>query len=170
MTNTDDLATRIRVLDDIEAIRQLKHRLLHGIDNERWEQVRDCLAPDATSDEFGDPPTPLEGADAIVAFLSGRAPGLEEGGIRSFHLAHHPEIDITSEREARATWSLHYFEFDTEAKTARQQAAYHFDAYVKQGDAWKLGSTGLVNLFDARWDAPDLAFVETIRSEMEENQ
>ena len=33
MTNTDDLATRIRVLDDIEAIRQLKHRLLHGLDN-----------------------------------------------------------------------------------------------------------------------------------------
>ncbi len=170
MTDTNDLATRIRVLDSIEAIRQLKHRLLHGIDNAGWEQVRSCLAPDATSDEFGDPAHPIEGADAIVRFLSGRAPDLEARGIRSFHLAHHPEIDVESEREARAIWSLHYFEFDSDAKTARQQAAYHLDAYVKQGDDWKLRSTGLVNLLDARWDAPDLAFVETIRSELEENR
>ncbi len=169
MTDTD-LARRIRALDGIEAIRQLKHRLLHGIDNGRWEQVRSCLSPDATSDEFGDPSNPLEGADAIVGYLSGRAPGLEGRGVRSFHLAHHPEIDVASEREASAIWSLHYFEFDTEEKTARQQAAYHFDAYVREGDGWKLRSTSHVNLFDARWDAPDLAFVETIRSELEENQ
>ena len=45
-----DLETRIRVLEDIEAIRKLKFNYWWCIDNKRWNDLSVCLTEDLICD------------------------------------------------------------------------------------------------------------------------
>ena len=46
MTELRDLEARIRALEDIEAIKRLKHKYFRCIDKGLWDEIGNCFAED----------------------------------------------------------------------------------------------------------------------------
>ena len=91
--------TDLRLLLDLEEIRQLKYAYFRSLDTKDWDGVADCFVAEATATY---PAQECDSRDAIIAFLSeAMVPDLV-----TMHHGHHPEIRIDGDR-ATGTWYLH---------------------------------------------------------------
>lgn len=159
MAELTDLAERIQVLEDIEAIKRLKHRYWRCLDFKRWDELAECFAQDATVD-YGDSRYCFQGVEAIMRFLTvalGR-----ESGMVGVHHGHHPEIDRTSATTARGSWALYNYLFNATTKRGVRIGAFYHDEYVKVDGAWKIKHTGYTYVFREEWnrnDTPSLHLV-----------
>ena len=154
MTGTRDLESRIRALEDIEAIKRLKYRYFRLVDTQRFEALREVFTPDATTsyqDELSQ-----QGIDAIIEFLRTSLGTAIKNGRMGMHLGHHPEIELTSETTATGVWALDDNSMDANTHTARWMGAYYQDRYVKVNGQWKIKHTGYIFLFHGRWEEPTL--------------
>ena len=68
MADLADLERRIRALEDIEAIRRLKHRYWRCLDLKLWDEMAACFTPDAAVD-YGGGRYRFQGVEAILGFL-----------------------------------------------------------------------------------------------------
>src|SRR4051794_25727675 len=142
----------------IEAIKRVKSRYASSADRHDWEQFVSVFAPDAVFDE-SDFPAPLRpfsqerASDDILSYLeSFSSSGVEwpligrdailaqHVGVSPEHMmAHHllnPEIDVTSETTAAATFrfeSHHWFPPGGPVQYMHNFGAYH-ETYVKLDD------------------------------------
>src|SRR6056297_809058 len=106
MPTLEDLDKRLRFLEEIHAIMQLKHRYFRLLDHKQREELRECVTEDVeTHYESGH--YRFEGIDELMRFLSESLDGLTAGGRFALHLGHHPEIELTGENTARGRWTLH---------------------------------------------------------------
>jgi len=159
MRDTTDLERRIQALEDIEAIKRLKHRYWRCLDLKLWDELAGCFTADATV-AYGSGRYRFEGVDAIMRFL--RESLAREVGSLGYHHGHHPEIELTGETTARGIWALDNYLFNAGQKRGVRIAAYYHDEYVKQGDGWKLRHTGYTTVFHEEWsreDTPSLRLV-----------
>ena len=138
-------------LQDIEAIERLKYKYLRCVDTKRWDELRECFVPDATTG-YRNGQYSYSGVDRILKFLSRSL-----GELLTMHHVHHPEIEITSPTTAKGTWSLEDFVIDRKAKTRLHGAAFYHDDYVKVDGEWKIKHTGYERTFEEMWDEKDIA-------------
>jgi len=66
MAHGDPLEARIQALEDLEAIKQLKHAYFRCLDMRLWDELRGYFTPDASVDYGGQ--YRFEGADTILRF------------------------------------------------------------------------------------------------------
>ena len=91
-------------LEDIELIKQLKHRYMRCLDTGDPEGLRKCLAEDVTIRYVGGSyKIEAEGADEIVKMLSA---GMYNDKYIGVHTVHHPEIEVHDESNASGIWYL----------------------------------------------------------------
>jgi len=152
MTDVRDLERRIRALEDLEAIQQLKHRYFRCLDLKLWDEMAGCFTPDATVD-YGGGAYRFAGVEAIVRFLR-ESLGRETGAL-GYHHGHHPEIELTGETTARGVWALDNYLFNAARKRGVRIAAYYRDEYVKVGGAWRIRHTGYTYVFHEEWNRDD---------------
>src|SRR5882724_405621 len=88
MADLTDLERRIRALEDIEAIKRLKHRYWRCLDLKLWDEMAGCFTPDATVD-YGGGTYRFQGVEAILRFL--RESLGRERSLLGYHHGHHPE-------------------------------------------------------------------------------
>ncbi len=50
MSDKKDMESRLTAFEDIEAIKQLKARCLHSVDNRLWDEMNECFTEDAVAD------------------------------------------------------------------------------------------------------------------------
>ena len=50
MNDRKDMESRLTVLEDIEAIKNLKARSLRSVDNRLWDEMNECFAEDVVAD------------------------------------------------------------------------------------------------------------------------
>ena len=143
MADLQALERRVQVLEDIEAIKRLKARYFRYLDSQRWDDLRELYAQDATTD-YGDGQYAFEGVDAIMDFLSRSLGALRRNGRMLMHVGHMPDIEITGETTASGYWALDDYSFDPEPEAGRRMGAYYHDEYVKTGGEWKI-SSGVLN-------------------------
>src|SRR5690349_20902111 len=98
MTETTDLAARVQALEDLEAIKRLKHRYWRCLDQKRWDELAMCFTADASVD-YGGGRYAFTGVDAIMQFLRTSLGG--ESGSLTIHFGGHPEIELTGPATAR---------------------------------------------------------------------
>lgn len=154
MAERGEIDARLRTLEDIEAIKQLKYRYLRCLDTKRWDELAETLTEDATT-SYADGQYSFRGRDEILRFLK-ESPLAEEGGFVGVHHCHHPEIEFTGEGRARGTWALYnYLVHKTQGIEMRLGAYYH-DEYVKENGRWKIRSTGYTKIFEEFWERADL--------------
>ena len=153
MDDPRDLAARIQRLEDLEAIKQLKHRYWRCLDLKLWDDLRQCFTPDATVD-YGEGRYRFTGVDAIMDFLT-RSLGRETGAM-GIHHGGHPEIELTGPTSARGSWSLYNYLFNPGQKRGVWIGSYYSDDYVKVAGAWRIRHTGYVYLFHEEWSRDDL--------------
>ncbi|MDJ0866615.1 MAG: nuclear transport factor 2 family protein [Myxococcota bacterium] len=143
------------VLEEIEAIKQLKYRYLRCLDLKRWDELAETLTPDATS-AYGDGRYAFEGRDRILEFL---VKALGPHNMVTAHRVHQPEIELDGDASARGIWALDDVVIDTSSEITIRGAAVYEDEYVKQDGAWRIRSTGYRRLYEeveSRKDTPSL--------------
>jgi uncharacterized protein (TIGR02246 family) len=134
----------LKVLVDIEAIKQLKARYFRLMDQKQWDEWAMVFAEDAhlVVPEGG---VDERGRAAVVASVSGV---LE--GVRTVHHGHMPEIEITGPDTARGTWAMFdYVEFPSRPDGERvglQGYGHYTEEYVREDGQWRIASLHLSRL------------------------
>lgn len=85
----------------IEAIRQLKARYFHLMDQKRWGEWGEVFCEDVVVDTTQEGSPMIHGRQAFLDFL---VPILED--VKTVHHGHAAEIVITGPDTAEATWSM----------------------------------------------------------------
>ena len=155
MATLEELEARLRVLEEIHAITQLKHRYFRYLDHHDWDNLRECFTQDIeTHYESGH--YRFSGVEEIMSFLSESLKGLTDGGRFALHLGHHPEIEMVSETEAKGRWTLHAPILDRGAGRVGRQDSFYEDEYRKEAGTWRISRIGYTGYTQASWPEPDL--------------
>lgn len=124
------LEARIRALEEVEAIKRLKHEYCFALDRRDWKRVAELFAKDGTAD-YG-PIGKKRGRKAILEFFRDV---ISKDFTFFCHMAHNPVIDLDGNR-ATGRW---YFEIPATVprKKARWITGWYEDEYVKEDGVWK---------------------------------
>lgn len=135
-----DIERRLRRLEDIEAIRQLKARYFSCCDRKDTVGMRTCFVDGEMHIDYGVLGT-FDNADAVVQIFKdiGSHPHMVE-----MHHGANAQIEVDSESRAQGSWSLHYFLINTQTRGVTQLGGYYEDGYRKVDGAWKIASTRFV--------------------------
>jgi uncharacterized protein (TIGR02246 family) len=140
MAGSAELERRVRVLQDIEAIKKLKAKYWRCIDRKLWEEITSCFTEDAVADYA--PEVKPRGREAILKWLK----DFHRQGVTTAHAGHNPEIEITSDTEATGIWAIHVY-IVRQPKTKMRAWSHYEDKYVKEDGQWKIRSTKTVPVF-----------------------
>ena len=143
MADLSDLEKRIRVMEDIEAIKKLKAKYFRCVDKKLWEEMEVVLTEDAVAD-YGMGIELLQGRKAIIEFLK---KNLDRDSMISVHQGHNPEIEITSDTRARGVWVLND-RLIIQTIATLNGWRYYADEYVKVNGEWKKKSTKITNILE----------------------
>ena len=130
-------------LVELEAIKRLKYRYIRTLDQKRWDELGECLLPDATA-AYGGGKYSFDGREQILQFL-GDSLG---PAMITMHQVHQPELELTSATTATGTWALEDRVIMVDHKITLRGAAYYTDRYVKVDGDWKIAHTGYERLFE----------------------
>lgn len=131
---------RLRKLEDIESIRQLKARYLSRCDAKDVEGMRDCFVPGKVEIDYGAIGV-FDNRDQLIDVFQ-RLGGHDH--IVDMHHGVNPEIDVLDNDRARGTWGLYFHQINTQEKTLTQLGAYYEDEYLRTDSGWKISKTRCV--------------------------
>ena len=143
MADLSDLEKRIRIMEDIEAIKKLKAKYFRCVDQKLWEEMETVLTEDAVAD-YGMGIELLQGRKAIIEFLK---KNLDRDSMISVHQGHNPEIEITSDTTATGVWVLND-RLIIQTIATLNGWRYYEDEYVKVNGEWKKKSTKITNILE----------------------
>ena len=141
MADLAELEKRIRVLEDIEAIKQLKAKYWHCIDMKQWEELAETLSEEVDADLGVFKPPDKQ---SYVQFMKNT---VDRSSIAGIHQGHNPEIEITSDTTARGKWELYNYLVDSAANKTLTFAAFYEDEYLKEEGQWKIKVTKVTPIF-----------------------
>ena len=147
MKEIEELEARVSRLEDIEAIRQLRHKYFRCLDGKLWDEMTECFADDVSATYFNGE-FRFNGKDETINFFK---MGLTDALV-GMHHGHHPEIEITGENTARGTWGLYNYLVDRTNNRGQRIAGMYQDEYVKVGGQWKIKSIACNQIFQENWD------------------
>ena len=133
----EDLAARLAVLEDKEAIRRLKSRYLRACDLKQVEDVRDCFLPTGVRIDYQNFPL-FTDRDAFVDVYASMACN---GGVYDLHHATNWEIDLTGADEATGKWSLNFRTILTGPRHVVRLAVEYDDVYRRVEGEWRIVET-----------------------------
>lgn len=136
-----ELERRVRSLEDIEAIKRLKHRYADACDRGYDADVLAALfAEDAVWDGglFGR----YEGREAIRAFFQGVSSDI----VFAMHYMMNPIIDVAGD-QATGTWHLFQTCTFVEGSTPIWGAARYDEEYARGDDGWQFQHLRLISSF-----------------------
>lgn len=132
-----DLLQRLQRLEDLEAIRRLKHRYLNACDRKDIEAIRSCFAAGDIHIDFG----PIGLFRTREAFLAVYQTLACHAAVIDLHHGANEEIDLVGTDEATATWALYYFNLDANSGLTRQLGGTYEDRYRRTDMGWQIVSS-----------------------------
>ncbi len=139
---TEQLSTlekRIALLEDIEAIKQLKYRYLRACDNKEGEVLRDCFVAGSVEIDYG-----------RIGKFSRREELMEvferlacHDHIIELHHGHNPSITVSGDI-AQGIWSLYYHQINSQDSSATQLGGQYNDEYCRTDEGWRIISSCFV--------------------------
>jgi hypothetical protein len=130
-----DLEKRIQRLEDLEAIRELKHRTWRYYDTKDAKKLLPLFTDDIRISTAAPASSELRGKEALAASLDEVFPI----SIAS-HQGHGPVIDLTSETTATGYWAIDEWYYYFESGREWHAKGYYLDEYVKVDGEWKVRS------------------------------
>jgi hypothetical protein len=128
----DDLERRVRVLEDIEAIKRLRAQYVRLVDTKQWDSWRELLTDDFRLESDGGV---QEGRGTVVAMVSG---ALDAGF--TVHHCFTPEITITGSDTATGVWAMEdIVRIERDGRPIAFHGYGHYrDDYVRTEDGWRV--------------------------------
>ena len=137
-----DLETRIRVLEDIEAIKNLRSKYWRYIREGLWDAFLDCFTDDAAVDlGVG---RQLQGKKSLTKFYKEIFPTLRSAIIPQ---GHNPEIDVLSETKATGKWLIDNPQIEIPSNVAVRLGSTYDEEYVKESDGWKIKRQRVAHIY-----------------------
>ena len=151
-----NLEIRIKVLEDIEAIKALKSKYFRCLDKELWDELSECFCEDALLD-FGSAKQ-FKGRKAIVDDFRTRytARGKWCTGI---HHGHNPELKITGQDTAKGAWQLFHYFINSQTNQGARLAGFYDDEYSIENGKWKIKVTKFARVFKEEFARDGLSLV-----------
>ena len=162
----------IERLQDIEEIRQVKHRYLRCVDLKLWDELGDTLTDDATLDTgtsaFGRL-AEITGRTEIIAFFRARlGPAMLTG-----HTASQPEITVDGDTAA-GVWAHHETVLATRHRMVITSTGFCEERYVRGADArWRIARTSYVRTYEVMAsldDLPSFKIIAALGGELPESE
>ncbi len=124
------IGQRVKLLEDIEAIKRLKHEYCFALDSRDWDAVAELFAKDGIVD-YG----PIGSAKGRVAIRKLFVERISASFTFFAHMAHNPVIDVDGNK-ASGRW---YFDIPATVAPdrARWIAGRYEDEYVKERGKWR---------------------------------
>ena len=134
-----EIEKRLRVLEDIEQIKQLQYRYLNCVMFATYEDIGDCFAENSTIN-FGVPSHPIKGKGAIEKFFKEQIAKIHVGKEGDFEV--HPIISVDGDK-ATGSWVMYimYFYPRTGQSLFWVQGIYDVE-YVRENGQWKFSLLG----------------------------
>lgn len=129
--NIEELETRVRILEDIEAIKKLRAKYCYYVDAGKMDELLSLFAENARGD-YGVIGI-YEGKEALEKFFKETVPGMVPF---CMHMVHSPLIEVKGEK-ATGIW---YFEVPaTHGPTNKAAwiAGKYEEEYIKEKGEWK---------------------------------
>lgn len=136
-TTLEQIASRLAVLEDKEAIRELKARYLRACDLKQPDVVRDCFAPGAIRIAYENFPE-FTDRDAFVDIY--KTMGCQPG-VYDQHHATNWEIELTGADTATGKWSLNFRTILTGPRQVVRLVVEYEDIYRRQDGRWWISET-----------------------------
>lgn len=151
MAEQSDIERRIGLLEDIEAIKKLKHRYLHCLDNKLWDELEQCLDGNVKASFMGGA-MKYDGRDELMEFYK---VGLPPTRLTS-HTGHHPQIELTDAGSAKGTWEVKTYLIETEVNLSLGGMSVFHEEYIKKDGEWKIKSLSCFRLYEEMWNRGDI--------------
>lgn len=136
----NELEQRIIKLENIEAIKRLKHDYFYFCDTKQPEKVKQCFAEGLVHIDFG-VIGKFDNRDALIEVFSNIACGEYAEHIVEFHHAQNPRIDLIDSQNAKATWGLLYSLVNTADNTITQLGGIYDDEYRLVNGNWQISAS-----------------------------
>ena len=131
-----DLERRIALLEDIEAIKQLKYRYLRACDHKDADVLRECFLAGPVTIDYGRVGQFARREELMAVFERLAC----HDHILELHHGHNPSITVAGD-VAQGIWSLYYFQLDTQGRSATQLGGQYNDEYHRTADGWRIASS-----------------------------
>lgn len=132
-------------LEDIELIKQLKHRYMRMLDGGDNDGLAGCFVPEATIRYEGGSYLYEAGSrDEIIAMLS----QMQNNQYVGMHLALMPEITVHDADTAEGLWCMVDWAVNMATNRMTHGTARYHDHYVRRDGEWKILHSGYVRLFE----------------------
>lgn len=130
---------RLAALEQIEAIKAVKHRYFRACDAKDPESMRSCFIADGADIDYG-PLGDFADADHLAAVFERIALHTVDGQpvILDMHHGLHPEITLTGPGRATGRWTLKFRQLNLIERTERLLTGEYDDDYVLQDGGWKM--------------------------------
>lgn len=135
----------VRILKDIEAVKRVKHAYFRCIDTANIEELKTVFHRDVVVHFIGGTyEWVLNGRDEYLEAIAASF----NANVIAQHNGHHPEVDILSPTEARATWYLHDNFYRFADMHYVQGTALYKDRYVKEDGRWQIIESRYERLYE----------------------
>ena len=132
-------------LEDIELIKQLKHRYWRCIDTAAIEELRECFIENVSFNFIGGSyQVEFEGREKFLEFMR----QVNSGDFISSHVGSHPEITLLSATSAAGVWNMLDNSWDLRRMVLTRGQAVCRDRYVKVEGSWKISHTGYSRIYE----------------------
>jgi len=143
MIDSGALESRIRALEDIEAIKVLKAKYWRCCDKKDWHGLAECFDANPVA-EYGGPENQFTSVEAILKWVQDTA---GRDSVSTIHQGHNPEIRLSGTNEADGVWEMYYYMHDRDSGFALTMGCFYEDTYVKQEGEWRIKSTKTIPVF-----------------------
>ena len=133
---------RLTALEQIEAIKNLKHRYFRACDAKDADTFRSCFVTHGADIDYG----PLGGfrgpdaADRLAAVFRRIALHTVDGkpAVLDMHHGLHPEITLTGDGRATGQWTLKFRQLNMIERTEKVLTGEYDDGYILEDGQWKI--------------------------------
>lgn len=133
----EELEKRVRLLEDIEAIRDLHHEYVFKLNNRQWDEIVDCFTEDATAN-IGHHGL-RRGRVEITRLFKERIANMNVSKVRDAHFVATPVISVDGDK-AKGHWLMYILVADPTTGALRCTQGRHDCEYVRVDGKWKFQS------------------------------
>ena len=131
---------RLAALEQVEAIKTLKHRYFRACDAKDPDTFRACFIADGADVDYGPIGGGAADADQMAEIFRRIALHTVDGRhvILDMHHGMHPDITVTGPGRASGRWTLKFRQLNMIDRTERLLTGEYDDDYVIEEGQWKM--------------------------------
>lgn len=160
MTETMTIEQRLDRLEQIEAIKDLKHRYFRACDAKDPDTFRACFIAHGADVDFG-PVGSFKDADHIATVFRQIALHTVDGvpTVLDMHHGLHPQITILGDGYAHGAWTLKFRQLNLIERTERVLTGEYDDEYRFEDGRWRIARSHFHELWSIIRPLPDDAII-----------